>query len=427
MLGFFTARVRRHVRSAKTRCRLQFERLEDRELPSATLLPSLLPGGTQRLGHGHLGRGGHHHGPSGAAAAAAGASFTDPTALIMNQGNVHVGSDVYIAPFAFVDGRSGPITIGDRSNVQDNVMLVPGAVGIVVGDQVILAHNATVTGNAHLGATGGTPAFVGFNAVVDGATIEPDAMVNSLARVGPGVTLHGGKKVLPGKFVQTQAQADDPALGKVALVTDADRAFMNGVIHVNTDFAEGYARLARRKHGQAVRGINVNPGGSDFNSRSVAPTLAGVRTVNPGFKDRIIGKVQLADTLAQLARALGARDSIRADEGFPFKIGHISKWLDRVTVHALEETNIQIGPGSKFGFHAVIHGGPDDGNHPHDRTRIGKKVSVGDFGIIFRSTVGDGSKIGNRALVDGSQLAPGTVVPDGAIIVNNVNLGTIEW
>jgi carbonic anhydrase/acetyltransferase-like protein (isoleucine patch superfamily) len=241
------------------------------------------------------------------------------------------------------------------------------------------------------------------------------------------VTLHGGLKVLPGKFVQTQAQADDPALGKVAAVTDADRTFMNGVIHVNEFFAEGYAHLALHNHGQAVRGINVNPGGSDFNPKSVAPTLNGQRTVDPGFKDRIIGKVELANTLAQLARALGAKDAIRADEGFPFKIGELGRWGDRVTVHALEETSITIGPGSKFGFHAVIHGGPDDGNHPHDLTRIGKHVTVGAFGIIFRSTVGAGSVIGSRALVDGSQLPAGTVVPDGAIIINNVYLGQIEW
>jgi carbonic anhydrase/acetyltransferase-like protein (isoleucine patch superfamily) len=399
--------------------------LEQRELPSTTPLPALLPHGAPPAGHGHHRHGGHHPGRSGAAAT--GASFTDPTALVINQGNIQVGRAVYIGPFAFLDGRPGAITIGDKSDVQDNVLLVPGSGGIVLGDQVILAHNATVTGNARLGTAGGTPAFVGFNAVVDGATIEPDAMVGTLAKVGPGVTLHGGKKVLPGKFVQTQAQADDPALGKVAPVTDADRAFMNGVVHVNTALAEGYAKLARRKHGQAVHGINVNPGGSDFNPKSVAPTLAGVRTVAPGFKDRVIGQVELADTLARLARALGGMDAIRADEGFPFKIGRIAKWGDSVTVHALEESNIQIGAGSKFGFHSVIHGGPDDGNHPKERTLIGKSVIVGAFGVIFRSTVGARSKIGSRALVDGSQLAPGTVVPDGAILVNNVNLGTIEW
>src|SRR5262249_37936626 len=163
----------------------------------------------------------------------------------------------------------------------------------------------------------------------------------------------------------------------------------------------------------------------DFNPKSVAPTLNGKRTVDPRFKDRIIGKVKLANTLAQLARALGAKDAIRADEGFPFKIGALGKWGNRVTVHALEETSITIGPGSKFGFHAVIHGGPDDGNQPHELTRIGKQVTVGAFGIIFRSTVGAGSVIGSRALVDGSQLPARTVVPAGTIIIKNVNLGRL--
>ena len=115
------------------------------------------------------------------------------------------------------------ISIGDGSNVQDNVAI--SAVGphanVVIGDQVILAHNATVDGPSTIGAPGGAPAFVGFNAIIDGATVQPGAMVSSLAKVAPGIVIPTGYKVLPGMYIQTQAQADDPSLGKVAKVTAA--------------------------------------------------------------------------------------------------------------------------------------------------------------------------------------------------------------
>src|SRR5207248_9898435 len=107
-----------------------------------------------------------------------------------------------------------------------NVTITAGAGGVTIGDQAILAHNATVLGNAVIGSPGGAPSFVGFNTVIDGATVEAGAMVNSLARVAPGIVIHAGKQVMPGKFVQTQAQADDINLGKVGVVGPGEIAFM---------------------------------------------------------------------------------------------------------------------------------------------------------------------------------------------------------
>jgi len=52
---------------------------------------------------------------------------------------------------------------------------------------------------------------------------------------------------------------------------------------------------------------------------------------------------------------------------------------------------------------------------------------VGDGAVVFRSTLGSRCVVGNRAYIDGSQPAPGTVVPDGTILIDNVNQGLIEW
>ena len=54
---------------------------------------------------------------------------------------------------------------------------------------------------------------------------------------------------------------------------------------------------------------------------------------------------------------------------------------------------------------------------------IGKPTGTEDKQVMDNT----GSRIGFRAYVDGSQLAPGTVVPDRAIFINNVFLGFVEW
>ena len=50
--------------------------------------------------------------------------------------------------------------------------------------------------------------------------------------------------MLPGKNVITQAQADDPALGKVRPIVAADREFNARVVEVNVGLVKEYVRLS---------------------------------------------------------------------------------------------------------------------------------------------------------------------------------------
>jgi len=357
------------------------------------------------------------------------ATFLDPTADLKRADRIVLGHTNYIAPFATLDASLGPITISEGSNVQDNVLLQAGATGIAIGDHVILAHGVTVTGDARIGTHGGLPTFVSFNAFIDGATLEPDTVVSALGRVDPGIVIRTGMKVLPGKRITTQAEADDPGLGKVEPVTDGDRDLMAGILHVNESFARGYSELFYEFGLRAVLGINLNPGDDpSFNGTRALPDIAGSgRIADPSFRNRIIGDVTLANTLAELNLVMGIRDSFRADEGFPFVIGILTSVGDATTVHALEHTEVEIGNNFTVGAHVVIHGGEDALNVPPERTRIEDNVTVSDWAVVFRSTIGAGSTIGFRALIDGSQLAPGTVVADRSIIIDNVFLGFVEW
>ena len=352
------------------------------------------------------------------------ASYVDPTVHREHVERVMIGCKSFIAPFASLDGTLGPIAIGDETNIQDNVVLTGKL--LVIGDHVSIAHGATIIGPATIGAPKGLPAFVGFNSVVEGAIVEPDAMVTHLVKVSPGIVIHSGVKVLPGKWIQSQEEADNEALGKVTKVTDADREFMHGVLHVNGAFASGYVELASRSPSQ-ILGAGRDPGNSDFNHDADLPTFAGRAEAHPEVPFRIVGAVRMDDPIVALLAKLGRDVSIRADEGEHFHIGIVGHLQDRVTMHALEHTDIDIGNGNEFGFHVVVHGGPDDLSVPKEITRVGNNVTVKDWSVVFRSKVGDGVTIGVRSYIDGSHIAPGTVIPDRTIMIRDKVVGTVEW
>lgn len=362
-------------------------------------------------------------------ARAAGEHFTDPSAHV--RGKVLIGDEVFIGPFATLISDAGhEIKIGAESNVQDNVTLEATKGNITLGEKTILAHGATVKGEAELGEHGQCPnasdnhcpCFVGFNSEVDGAIIEKDAMVGHLARVAPGVTIHSGLKVLPGKNVTTQAEADDTSLGKVAALVGADRDFMNGVIEVNVAFAGQYAHLQPAE----ISGINVDPDTS-FNAGKQLPSLLGTPTQNADFRNRIIGGVLLSNSLAQLDDVMGSHDSLRADEGSPFILGPVSFMGSSLTFHALEHTAIQIGGNGRFESNSLVHGGPNSFNS--NTTSAGFGFRLGAKSVFFSSRIGALGRVGFKSVVLSTDfgLAQGRRIGDCQVISNGVTVGNVEW
>jgi carbonic anhydrase/acetyltransferase-like protein (isoleucine patch superfamily) len=394
------------------------------------------------------------------------ASFLDPTALVLGGQHIGLGERVYVGPFAeLVAGPAAPVSIGADSNAQDNVLVVgshelaeqhgvggaheltepapdgsggrQAAAGVVIGERVILAHGVSVIGPASIGVGGGDiPAdpdddqevFLSFGAQVDGAVLEQNTGVSALGRVGPGVTLPSGMLVLPGKNVTTDEEASDPGLGKVREINEADVAFNEAVIEVNAAFAREYTRL-HRESPDAVRGVGVDPGHTEFNPDRDLPSFAGQEQAVPGFRNRVIGDVDLADRFGQFDRAAGDRISLRADEGEPFVVGHVDSMGDDVVFHALEDTDLHVGDGVRYGEGTIVHGGGRviAEGQPDEPTRVGDGVTLHDGSVVFRSTIGDGAVIGERSAVVGTDLAPGTVVPDRTVVLNGEVFGTVEW
>jgi carbonic anhydrase/acetyltransferase-like protein (isoleucine patch superfamily) len=370
------------------------------------------------------------------------ASFIDPTVRLTRPEFITVGRHVYIAPFSRLDGSDGPIAIGEAADLQDNVTVF-GAVrrssaeqqhlaafglanhdGVTIGARVILAHGATVSGPAMLGDDWeGAAIFLGFNSEVNGAILERNTALGILSRVGPGVRLRSGFSVLPGQDVTTQEEADDLRLGKVRLIAGADVAFHDAVIAVNTALAREYSRLYYDDPAN-VAGINYNPGQTAFNPPRTLPTLAGQPVRDPAFRNRIIGDVRLTDTRAALDAALGNAIALRADEGPTFTVGQIAHMASNVTFHALEHTGIQTGHQVRYGAGVIVHGGNWAGTQA---TLIEDNVTIGDGAVIFRSRIGRGATIGARSAIIGSDVPPGTAVPEHTLLIDGQPAGQVAW
>lgn len=375
---------------------------------------------------------------------AATATFLDPIATVRGARHVTLGERSYIGPFAELRAtRSAPVSVGTSSNVQDNVLVdARGGEGIEIGDRVILAHGSSVVGSASIGLeesplppqvedtvdTYEGSVFLSFGSEVDGATLELNSGVSALARVAPGVTLPSGYLVLPGKNVTTQAEAQDPGLGKVRYLNQGDIEFNEGVIHVNESLAREYTELYRGDP-SAVHGANLDPGHTDFNHDADLPSFAGEEQARPGFRNRVIGDVDLADRFARFTQRVGERISLRADEGEPFMVGHVDEMEDDVIFHALEHADIHVGDDVRYGEGAIVHGGGRVviAGDPEEQTVVGDRVHLGDESVVFRSTIGDGARIGDRSAVVGTDLPAGAVVPPNTIVLNGEVFGAVEW
>ena len=158
-------------------------------------------------------------------------------------GNVIIGRDVNIAPFASVRGDEGtPIYIGEGSNVQDGVVihgLKDGRVkqdnkefSVYIGNNTSLAHQAQVHGPAKIGDNvfAGMQSFVYKSEIGNNVVIEPAAKVI-------GVKVESDRYVPAGEVIKTQEQAD-----KLPRITSdyKNKDLNREVVDVNKELAFSY-------------------------------------------------------------------------------------------------------------------------------------------------------------------------------------------
>jgi len=178
--------------------------------------------------------------------------FIHPLASVI--GAVELGDDVLVAPGASLRGDEGqPIHIGDGSNIQDGVVIhaletfdeghtiesnlvTVGSrrYAVYVGDRVSIAHQAQIHGPASVGDN----TFVGMQALVFRAQVGANCVLEPRALV-MGVRVAPGRYVPAGQVVRTQKDADAlPSIDEAYPFAHLNE----GVLHVNKELAEGYAK-----------------------------------------------------------------------------------------------------------------------------------------------------------------------------------------
>lgn len=178
-------------------------------------------------------------------------AFIDPQASVI--GNVTIGTSVMVSPMASIRSDEGmPISVGNRSNVQDGVVLhaletideegepveknlveVGGEkYAVYIGENVSLAHQSQVHGPAYVGSD----TFIGMQAFVFKSKVGSNCVLEPTS-AAIGVTIPDGRYIPAGTVVTSQAEAD-----KLPEVTDdyAYRHTNEAVVYVNVHLAEGY-------------------------------------------------------------------------------------------------------------------------------------------------------------------------------------------
>ena len=130
-------------------------------------------------------------------------------------GSVKTGTDCSIWYGAVLRGDVGPITLGDRVNIQDGAVLhaTTNISEVIVGNDVSVGHNAIIHG-----AIIGNDVLVGMGAVVmdnavvpDGTIIAAGAVVLSGAVLEPGIWAGVPAKKVKDASEAIQAKAHDNA------------------------------------------------------------------------------------------------------------------------------------------------------------------------------------------------------------------------
>jgi carbonic anhydrase/acetyltransferase-like protein (isoleucine patch superfamily) len=122
-------------------------------------------------------------------------AYVDPAAVVI--GDVEIGDDASLWPFAVARGDVHYIRIGARTNVQDGAVLhvthdgeyTPGGFPLIIGNDVTIGHGAIVHA-----CTIKDACLIGMNAtILDGAVVNRHSLVAAGAVVAPGKIVGEGE------------------------------------------------------------------------------------------------------------------------------------------------------------------------------------------------------------------------------------------
>jgi carbonic anhydrase/acetyltransferase-like protein (isoleucine patch superfamily) len=158
-------------------------------------------------------------------------AFIAPTAVVI--GNVTIGEQASVWYHATVRGDIAPITIGDRSNVQDNTVVhVNMDAPVAIGRDVTIGHSAIIHGTE----------------IGDGSMIGMGSIVMSYSKLGSHCVVAAGALVTERAVVEDGAvMMGVPARPRSAL-DEAAQKHLGGI-------AGRYLTVAGR-HRASIEGVN---------------------------------------------------------------------------------------------------------------------------------------------------------------------------
>jgi carbonic anhydrase/acetyltransferase-like protein (isoleucine patch superfamily) len=133
--------------------------------------------------------------------------YVDAMSVVI--GDVVLGENVSVWPFACIRGDVNHIRIGKNSNIQDHAMLhvshkkadKPEGSPLIIGEDVTIGHHV----NLH-GCRIGNRVLVGINTVIlDDVIIEDDVMIGAGSLVPPGKRLESGYLYMGSPVKQVRA------------------------------------------------------------------------------------------------------------------------------------------------------------------------------------------------------------------------------
>lgn len=154
--------------------------------------------------------------------------YVAPTAVIIGNVTVKAGASIWFG--AVLRGDTGPIVIGERVSVQDNVVIhVNEEEETIVGNDVLVGHGAILEGCR----------------IEQGALIGMGAVVLSGARIGAGALVAAGSVVREHSHVPDYTLAAGvPASVRGALTPELAARLAEGPLHYQ-HMAQHYRNRAR--------------------------------------------------------------------------------------------------------------------------------------------------------------------------------------
>ena len=115
-------------------------------------------------------------------------AFVAPNAILV--GDVRIGADAGVYYGCVLAAGGARIVVGQRSNVQDNSLIVTDAArgDVIIGDDVTIGHNVRMGSGSF-----GDGALVGMASIVgEGVVVEPGGCIAAGSHVKPGTRVRAG-------------------------------------------------------------------------------------------------------------------------------------------------------------------------------------------------------------------------------------------